>query len=87
MLAHVVERLKPQVGPMVINANGDPAASRASAYRRCRIRSAGSPDRSPACSPACAGRRARRREARAIVTVRPTRRSCRVISSPACARP
>jgi molybdopterin-guanine dinucleotide biosynthesis protein A len=25
MLAHVVERLKPQVGPMVINANGDPA--------------------------------------------------------------
>ncbi len=25
MLAHVVERLKPQVGPMAINANGDPA--------------------------------------------------------------
>ena len=25
MLAHVIERLKPQVGPMVINANGDPA--------------------------------------------------------------
>ena len=24
MLAHVIERLKPQVGPMVINANGDP---------------------------------------------------------------
>ena len=23
MLAHVIERLKPQVGPMVINANGD----------------------------------------------------------------
>ena len=29
MLAHVIERLKPQVGPMVINANGDPAAFRA----------------------------------------------------------
>lgn len=25
MLAHVIERLKPQVGAMVINANGDPA--------------------------------------------------------------
>jgi molybdopterin-guanine dinucleotide biosynthesis protein A len=25
MLAHVIERLKPQVGPMVLNANGDPA--------------------------------------------------------------
>jgi molybdopterin-guanine dinucleotide biosynthesis protein A len=25
MLAHVIERLKPQVGPMAINANGDPA--------------------------------------------------------------
>jgi molybdenum cofactor guanylyltransferase len=24
MLAHVIERLRPQVGPMVINANGDP---------------------------------------------------------------
>jgi molybdopterin-guanine dinucleotide biosynthesis protein A len=25
MLAHVIDRLKPQVGPMVLNANGDPA--------------------------------------------------------------
>ncbi len=25
MLAHVIERLRPQVGRMVINANGDPA--------------------------------------------------------------
>jgi molybdenum cofactor guanylyltransferase len=25
MLAHVIQRLRPQVGPMVINANGDPA--------------------------------------------------------------
>ncbi|MGI9413323.1 MAG: NTP transferase domain-containing protein, partial [Hyphomicrobiales bacterium] len=25
ILAHVIERLQPQVGPMVLNANGDPA--------------------------------------------------------------
>ncbi len=25
MLSHIIERLKPQVGPVALNANGDPA--------------------------------------------------------------
>ena len=61
MLRHVIDRLAPQVGTIVINANGDPQRFAAFALPVVADTVEGSSGRWPACWPACAGRRATHR--------------------------
>ena len=52
MVAHVLARLAPQVGDVLINANQNAERyARIRAIRSCRTRSAASPVRSPDCTP------------------------------------
>ena len=51
MVAHVLARLAPQVGDVLVNANQNPERyARLRATRSCPTRSAASPARSPDCT-------------------------------------
>ena len=81
LLDHVIERLRPQVAALVLNANGDPARfARFGLPVVRRQRSPISPGRSPACWPGSTGRPPTGRIAILSPASRPTRRFCRPTS-------